>query len=243
MNLHTHDDFDQDEVVERYVRELLGSDARRAFEEHVLDCDTCFERLQDMQRFVSGVRYAARAGLLDASAQGAGWWWRMAPAFALAASVILVAASAAWIWNQRASMDALTRQQQTLVEQLASARGEMMLTARKTPPPQAGQLPLAILDASRSAAGANEVTIPASADRFALWIQVDPEPDPQPADVQIFDSQARLVAALSGLHENRYGALAIALPAASFPAGIYRVRVFRAGHVLTREYLVKISIA
>jgi Putative zinc-finger len=235
-----HQAFEAGEFVERYVRGRLGDEERRAFEEHVLECDACFDSVHEMQRFVSGVRQASQAGLLDAPAQVTGW--RMAPVLAYVALTALLVASGAWIWTLRTSMDVLTRQKAALADQLTRARSETETLAQRPSQPAAGLLPLVMLDTSRTARGAQEIAIPSSASQFALWIQVDAESTSTPLELQVSDSKGVVIEALSQLYQNRYGALAITLPSAKFPAGTYWVRVFREGHVLARESIVKVSI-
>jgi len=64
MGEMTHQYIDNQEIVEGYVRNKLTPERRLAFEEHFFACDECFEKVQSAERFVTGVRYAAEAGLL-----------------------------------------------------------------------------------------------------------------------------------------------------------------------------------
>jgi len=59
-----HPQIEDQEIVERYVRNQLAEEERKAFEEHFFACDDCFEKLQATDRFVAGMRDAARRGLL-----------------------------------------------------------------------------------------------------------------------------------------------------------------------------------
>jgi hypothetical protein len=59
-----HEEIEQREVIESYVRGRLTAEERLAFEEHYFVCDQCFADVQTLERFVSGVSYAAEAGLL-----------------------------------------------------------------------------------------------------------------------------------------------------------------------------------
>ena len=96
-----HTEIEQQEIIERYVRDDLAPDERRAFQEHFFTCDECFERVQMTERFIAGVRHAAEAGIIspDTSArpQSKKQVW-MRPAFALmtAASAAL-AVAVAWL--------------------------------------------------------------------------------------------------------------------------------------------------
>lgn len=91
----THQEIEQQEIIERYVRHKLTPDERRAFQEHYFSCESCFAETQTAARFVAGVRNAARAGAFDAATagnEGAAAWWMgwLNPAFACAAAACLV---------------------------------------------------------------------------------------------------------------------------------------------------------
>jgi hypothetical protein len=226
-----HERIEADEVIERYVRRQLGEEERRTFEEHVLDCAACFEKVQEMERFVAGVGYASQTGVALAPARRRFW---LVPAFAVVFPVLLILASV-WIWRLRTSVDRLARE----VEQ---THLELTALARRPQDVPAGPLPLAILDTSRSATAGTEVTIPSAAREFALWIQLDPESKDEALGIRVADAQGRTVETLNGLHENRYGALAVALPAGKFPPGAYTVLVFRDNtRTLLGQYAVKVS--
>ena len=60
----THEEIEQQAVIESYVRDRLTAAERLAFEEHYFVCDQCFAQVQTLERFVAGVHYAAQAGLL-----------------------------------------------------------------------------------------------------------------------------------------------------------------------------------
>ncbi|HEY3134692.1 MAG TPA: zf-HC2 domain-containing protein [Blastocatellia bacterium] len=93
----THQEIEEKEIIERYVRHKLPPEERLAFQEHYFSCDECFERAQMEARFISSVRGASAAGVLakaqpDAfEASGAALWMRwLKPAFALATAASLV---------------------------------------------------------------------------------------------------------------------------------------------------------
>src|SRR5262245_50524128 len=90
-----HQAVQEQETVERYVRNQLGADERRAFEEHFFSCDECFRDVETADRFVAAVRHAAAAGRLGAPGtavepRGVGSpWWR--PAWVVGVAAALVA--------------------------------------------------------------------------------------------------------------------------------------------------------
>lgn len=119
----THQEIQANEIIEQYVRGKLTSAERRAFQEHLFECDECFQQAEFSARFVAGVREASRTGLLTAPDQlerartvGAwsnqGWAFRWA-APALAASLLIAIALIGW-WAF-----SLRRQNQQLARQTA----------------------------------------------------------------------------------------------------------------------------
>lgn len=106
----THQAIEQNETIERYARGRLSAEDKSSFEEHFFSCDQCFEKVQTIERFIAGTRYAAQTGLLKNDAaerveqsgffQRIGW---LKPAFALAAGVaLLLGVAAAWLWLYQA---------------------------------------------------------------------------------------------------------------------------------------------
>jgi len=59
-----HTQIKNDEVIERYIRNRLSPEERRDFEEHFFACDDCFDKVQETERFVAGVRDAVERGIL-----------------------------------------------------------------------------------------------------------------------------------------------------------------------------------
>jgi anti-sigma factor RsiW len=60
----THEQIQDREIVDQYVRHKLPPADRQAFQEHYFSCDECFEQVQMTARFAAGVRDAARSGVL-----------------------------------------------------------------------------------------------------------------------------------------------------------------------------------
>src|SRR3989442_1262590 len=118
-----HDQIEAEEVIERYVRKELGEEERRAFEEHLLNCAPCFDQVQEMERFVSGLRHASDAGLLSPSVRPLWTGW-LAPAFAVA-SLALVIGGGAWMLTLRRSLDEVAAQRQALTHELEQTKTEM----------------------------------------------------------------------------------------------------------------------
>jgi TolA-binding protein len=85
----TCEEITQHEIMERYLLGRLEQPARDAFDEHLFECEACFERLQTLRAVRREL--AATAGAFDAETERAelerarrGWIWKWAlvPAFA-----------------------------------------------------------------------------------------------------------------------------------------------------------------
>jgi anti-sigma factor RsiW len=119
----THQEIRANEIIEQYVRGKLTPAERRAFQEHLFECDECFQQAQFTARFVAGVREASKTGLLTADdqperARTVGAWFNESWAFrwaapALAASLLIAIALVGW-WAL-----SLRRQNQWLTQQTA----------------------------------------------------------------------------------------------------------------------------
>lgn len=119
----THQEIQANEIIEQYVRGKLTTADRRAFQEHLFECDECFQQAEVTARFVAGVREASRTGLLTAHhqperARTVGAWFNQGWAFrwaapALAASLLIAIALIGW-WAL-----SLRRQNQRLMQQTA----------------------------------------------------------------------------------------------------------------------------
>jgi hypothetical protein len=119
----THQEIRANEIIEQYVRGKLTTAESRAFQEHLFECDECFQQAETTARFVAGVREAASAGLLTAhhqpeSARTVGAWFTQGWAFrwaapSLAAILLITIALIGW-WAL-----SLRRQNQWLRQQTA----------------------------------------------------------------------------------------------------------------------------
>src|SRR5688572_24171316 len=117
----THQEIQANEIIEQYVRGKLPPAERRAFQEHLFECDECFQQAELTARFVAGVREASRTGVLTAPqperARTVGAWfnqgWASGWGTAVAASLLIAIALIGW-WAL-----SLRRQNQSLTQQTA----------------------------------------------------------------------------------------------------------------------------
>lgn len=130
----THEEIQNSDVVEQYVRRKLSPADRQLFQEHYFNCDECFEQVQLMSRFVAGVREESRSGVFAAErekvlAHPASNWFRnwFVPAVAMS---FLVAAVLLGVWvlslrreNQRLAQQSNEQRQAT--EQLRNLENKV----------------------------------------------------------------------------------------------------------------------
>jgi Putative zinc-finger len=227
-----HHQIEDEEIIERYVRNQLPEEERKAFEEHFFACDDCFEKLQTTERFVAGFRDAASRGLLVGNAQGSAAPWRLGswliPAFgATACAGLVLAAVSGWLYFLQ--MPKLRSQLNHSTTELgAEKQARAALEQRMANSNQAeANLPLVMLQATRNVqAGPNEVAVPRGAKHLVLWIDV-PTGNSRSFRLQVDTADNRPVEQLDNLQRNTYGALAVSLPVESLQPGEYRIRLSR----------------
>src|SRR5215211_2566245 len=106
----THQEIEDKEIIERYVRHQLSAQERRTFQEHFFACDACFDNVQMTARFIAGVREASVAGAFaepwtrtfggSTSSPFQSNWFKSVLVFALAASVVLATVLGWLVLNQ-----------------------------------------------------------------------------------------------------------------------------------------------
>jgi hypothetical protein len=240
----THQEIEEKDIVEAYLRGRLSENDRQAFEEHFFACDECFAQVQETETFASGIRQAAESGVLPAEREEpAGMlagWLRPAFAFSVAAVVVLAVATA---WLAMVQVPGLRREadaRQALLERERQRNTEFQQQlALNRPPAAEANLPLVMLEASR-AAEVNRITVPTGANRLALWMELGPEARSSSFRLEIRNPSNQVVATIDGLVKNKYGALAASLPAERLPAGTYTARLFATGGPLTAEYRLEV---
>jgi hypothetical protein len=227
-----HRQIEDEEIIERYVRNQLVPEDRKAFEEHYFTCEECFEKLEASERFIAGVRDAGGQGLLGRSVSEAaprpGWRVWMLPVLAASAcAAVVFAAMTGWVLFFE--MPKLRQQlDQTAASLRAQQAARAVLERQLASVDQAeASLPLAMLQATRDAQAApNEVTVPSGAKHLILWVEV-PRGSSRSFRLQVDTEDNRLVEKLDNLQRNTYGALAVSLPAEALQPGDYRIRLSR----------------
>jgi hypothetical protein len=225
-----HPQIEDEEIIERYVRNQLPDEERQAFEEHFFGCEDCFEKLQVAERFVAGVRDAARRGTLagEAEARAPGWtwsgWW--APAFGVSAcAALLLAVFSGWMYFSQ-----MPKMRQQLNQSAAELRAQQQARAAIEQQIASGiqaeaNVPLVMLQATRDVqAPPNEVSVPPGAKHLVLWVEV-PAGKSSRFRLQVDTADNRPAETLDNLQRNSYGALAVSLPVEALQPGDYRIRL------------------
>lgn len=243
-----HQQIEDQEIIERYARNRLEPEERKAFEEHYFSCEECFQKLQATERFIAGVRDAARRGVLTRDLPSAAPAWRFAPFWVpaltvtAAAFLLLVFAGGAWNYVQvsrlRGQLSASTTElQRERAARVALAR-QLELTLRAEP-----NVPLVMLQSTRDVqVQPTETTLPAGAAHLVLWMEV-PSARFKSYRLEVFGTDDKPIVTLDHLARNSYGALAASLPTLQLQPGEFRIKLFGEGPTpasLLAEYRLRI---
>lgn len=225
-----HPQIDAEEIIERYLRNQLEPEERAAFEEHFFSCDECFEKLEATERFVAGIRDAARRGMLAGGVEGSApeerlrsWW---TPAFRVSAfAALILAAASAWLYFVQ--LPKLRGQlSQSAAEAHAAQQARDALEHQLQQGMQAeANVPLVMLQAIRDTqAPPTEAILPARAGHLILWMDIAPGRY-QTYRLEIYGAEDKPIATIEHLKRNSYNALAATLPAEQLQPGDFRIRL------------------
>lgn len=205
------------------MRRQLPAEDCSAFEEHYFQCDECFESVQEMERFVAGIGYAAQTGLLHRQPERR---W-LIPAFAFTTTASAICAAALFFLVFVRLPDREARMQRALTEaresrhHLAESEGR---AAVETGPE--ANVPVAILEANRSGDAGNRLVLGPQSRSALLWIDVPQQPAGTRFGITLSSLGGGVTKSIHGLERNSNGALAASLPASELPGGSYAVRLF-----------------
>ncbi len=243
-----HQEIQNQEIIERYVRHTLPPAERRAFEEHYFACDECFEQVRTTAQFIAAVRHSAKRGVLaESETAAAESWWKawLKPSliFATAAAAVLAIALGYLFFRQSPSPREETAQekeqkpkQNDIGKATPTPEDVAINHPSRTPEPinpaQAKLpivLPTVLLDSVRDArSGGNQLTLPANAASAKLVIEVEPGTGFDSFQLQLFDVGKRPVTSFSGIKANAQGVVAVNVSAALLPNGKFLVKLYGA---------------
>src|SRR4029077_1097711 len=227
-----HQQIEEQEIIERYVRDQLAPEEKRAFEEHFFSCEECFDKVQVTERFVAGIHDAAGRGMLTKDARGSiplrgtHTWWM--PAFGVSAcAAVILAAITGWLYLVQ--VPRIRGQLSQSAAELRSARQERAALEQQQPPQRMQaevNVPLVMLQATRGLqASPTDAILPADAAQLVLWIDVD-SGHYRTYRVEISSTAGRPIETLQHLTPNSYHALAASVPSEGLQPGEFQIKLF-----------------
>lgn len=217
-----HSQIEDEEIIERYARNQLAPEERQAFEEHFFGCEECFAKLQDLERFQAGVRDAAKHGFLSgesSAAEAHKAWLSWAFALSACAAVVFALISASLYFGNVAN----------LRRQLVQAELELQKPSH-APAQNSGEveqaeanIPLAMLQTSRSEQQPETVLLKPGDKHLVLWIELGPSRYRE-FRLEIFRA-GNLITSLERLQRGPYGALSASIPTESLPSGDFQIKL------------------
>lgn len=243
----THQEIQEGELIERYVRHQLAPAERRAFQEHFFACEECFEQVQTTARFIAAVRQAVRQGHLAESAEPVSWWaglFSPALGFAAAAALLLALVFGWLIFKQPATprQEVAHEQPSPSPEQNTAQQTSPTAAPVKNEHPQPPKLPKledqrdllaqnrapsVLLESARdSSASGNQLTLPANATSAILRIEIEPGSAFTGFQFQVFDSARRLVTTATSGKASARGSVAVRVSTGALQEGKYLVRCY-----------------
>lgn len=238
----THQEIENQEIIERYVRHKLPAAERRAFEEHYFACDECFEQVQATAQFIAAVRHSSKRGVLVESAVAeSGWKALFKPSFIFAvAAAAALAIALGYVFSQPASSQredvAREQEQKTKETEIGKPTPTPADVAINRPPPTPAPInpaqakaPVVLLGAERdSRSGGNQLTLPANAASAKLLIEVEPGTRFDSFQLQLLDAAKRSVKTFSGIKASSQGLVTVNVPAELLPNGKFLVKLYGA---------------
>lgn len=244
-----HREIENQEIIERYIRNQLAAEDRRAFEEHYFGCEECFEKLQTTERFIAGVRDASSRGLLKGSlstdtAPLRRWSAWMIPALATS-SCAAVALAVAVAWTFFFQVPRLRRQLDQTSADLTAQREAITALQKQVASAEQAEtnVPLVMLQSTRDVqAQPNDIGLSPDAKHLTLWMEL-PSSISGTFLLEIDAANGSHIQTLDNLKRNTYGALVVSLPVERLQSGIYTARLSRqepSPVTLVAEYRLRI---
>lgn len=239
-----HSRIEQEEIVERYARKQLTPEEQQAFEEHFFGCQECFEKLQEMERFLAGAREAGERGLLRdetrAAAGRKGWFL---PALAAASCAAVFGVASGWMYLHE--IPQLRGELVQAERQLNTEKQERAELERKAAVAETAEanVSLVMLQASRTTEKPATAVLPKDARNLVLWIEIGPSRYRE-FRLEVFSEQGKLLTSLDHLKPGPYGALTASVPTEQLPSGECRIKLTGqdpAPATPAGEYLLRIS--
>ncbi len=180
-----HQGIEESDLVEAYVTGRLANQARAGFEEHLVDCPECLDRVEAAQGLSAGLRGLARESVASESAPPRlrGRARARAPWMLAAAAVVAVLA---WglgeqrrltqtVAEERAGRATAENRSRALEEQLQSAQAARPTPLPSPPSPPAVRIPVLTLAAMRGS-DLPQLVLPPAAQPVVLLVERESPP-------------------------------------------------------------------
>lgn len=222
-----HTTIDEQQIPERYLMDGLTGEERTLFEEHLLYCRQCAQRLELAKRFRRGMKNAAAETALEDLAQngnrkiGGSWPHSSLAKFGLVAAALIVAVliPTTLLRNQIRDLQHGLRQ-----ERMLRQNTERALTELKQP--QTGTA-VYFLSGQRDAGGAEAPTLQFPRATDTGFIVLCPElssVNHERYEARLYD-QTRMLWRAAGLQINQMETLVLQFPASFLLPGDFRLEV------------------
>lgn len=225
-----HEQIEDQEIIERYARNQLKPEERKAFEEHYFSCDECFDKLQAAERLIAGVRDAARRGVLPKSAAAGAPAWRVAPMWSpifgigVIAALLLAISGGSWYYVQFSRLRGQLSASNAALQEQQQARAALEQQLQQARQAEAN-LPLVMLQSTRDMqAQPTEAILPPGATHLVLWTEV-PAGRFTSYRLEIYGAEEKPIETLTHLTRNAYGALAASISAGRLHPGEFRIKL------------------
>lgn len=127
-------------------------------------------------------------------------------------------------------------------EQAQNAKSSSKRSAGEGSELLAKNVPFVTLQATRASEDINEIELPATAQRLALYIEIAPRAGAKSFRLEVFAASGGIVSSADNLRLNKQNAVVATLDARSFASGDYLVKLYGGGpRLLVGEYKLRVK--
>ena len=218
-----HTTIDEQQIPERFLMGKLNEEEQDWFEEHLLHCRECAQRLELAERFRRGIKTVGAASSLEgfSAKPDRRGFFRLGTQFGLVAAAVILAAVIPTFF--------LRRQNTSLSDRLAKERlqrQEMALELAGLSQPQGGTA-LYFLSGERNATNSEAPTLQIPLPTSPGFIVLCPELAPQVHETYrvSLKQESQTLWHTSGLQPNAMETLVLSFPTSFLKAGDYHLEI------------------
>jgi hypothetical protein len=161
--------IEEHDIARQYLIGKLSTEDQRVFEEHLMDCRECLDRLDEFEGLRDGLRRARKLSAVPSHAVGARRW---APAIAAGVAFVLAAVPGYLAWQELRSARVQVARQDLRLAELEQRLGEAQARALGV----SGAALYRFEQVRGGAAPVNRVLLPAAPQPIVLLIPLVAEP-------------------------------------------------------------------